>query len=271
MPSLIDRYEAFAVDLDGVVWRGEEILDGAAAAVAAIRRAGKRLLFLTNNASYLPARVVARLAAAGIDVDEHEVLTSAIAAREWIEQRGLRGTPAMVLGTREVVSQLEDLVEIVPVEPGQQAGLVIVARDVHFTFERLSAASDAVRAGAEFAAVNRDPVMPVDGGIRPGTGAILAAVEAAAGRAATVLGKPEAPMMEAAVRALGRDGVLMVGDRVESDVLGARRVGWDAALVLTGLTAPGDPLEPAPDFVLQSIAGIASDAGRLASYQGSPP
>lgn len=258
--SLLDRYSAFAVDLDGVVWRGDEMLEGGAEAIGAIRRAGKRVLFLTNNAGYLPAWIVERLARAGIEAHEPEILTSALVARRWLVQSGLAGEKAYVLAGPEVIGQLDDLLEIVPVEPGTQVSAVIVGRDLLFDFERLAAAADAVRAGAAFVAVNRDPVMPIGGGLRPGTGAILAAVEEASGRRATVLGKPEPPMMEAAVRILGREGVLMIGDRPESDVAGARLAGWDAALVLTGVTSPEARGEPAPDYVLESLRSILEEA-----------
>lgn len=256
--SLIERYDAFAFDLDGVIWLAGALIPDAPAAIAAVRAAGKRLIFLSNNASYLPAWIVAHLADAGITASEDEVVTSASAARDWIKREGLAGERAFVLGAQPVVDQLADLLEVVPVERGASVSLVFVARDLALTYDRLTAAADAVRHGAAFVASNRDHVMPTAGGFEPGTGAILAAVETASGRKAISIGKPELPMMEAAAQRLQRTGVLMVGDRTDSDVAGARTIGWDAALVLTGVTKPGDALDPAPDYVLKTLAELST-------------
>lgn len=254
--SLLERYDAFAFDLDGVIWLAHHILPEAPAAIQAVRDAGKRLLFLTNNASYLPSWIVSRLAEGGIKVTEEEILTSATAARAWIQREGLIGKRAFVLGVQSVIDGVADLLEVVPVERGAQVDVVLVARDLDLNYDRLTAASDAVRNGAVFAASNRDNVMPIPGGFEPGTGSILAAIEAAGSRRAIALGKPELPMMLAAADHLGRTGVLMIGDRCDSDVAGARVIGWDAALVLTGVTKPGDPMDPAPDYVLTTLAAL---------------
>ncbi|MGH2733471.1 MAG: HAD-IIA family hydrolase [Actinomycetota bacterium] len=255
--SLVQRYEAFAIDLDGVVWVGEQFVEGAAEAIASLREAGKTLLFVSNNAAYLPSRVVTRFREAGIEAEEREILTSAHAAREWIRREGLVGEKAFVLASSPVPEQLADLLEIVPVEVGSRPSVVFVARDTGFNYRRLSAAAEAIRHGAVFAAANKDSVLPVPGGFEAGTGALVAAIEMASGAKATVLGKPHPPMMQAAVRVLGRQGVLMIGDRADSDVAGARSVGWDAALVLSGVTRPGDRVDPPPDYVMSSLGALA--------------
>ena len=259
-PSLLERYDAFAFDLDGVIWLADHILPDAPGAIRAVRETGKPLLFLTNNASYVPAWIVERLADGGIAIAEEEVLTSASAARSWLRKEGLVGARAFVLGAPPVVEQLADLLEVVPVERGAAVDLVFVARDLDLTYARLAAAADAVRSGAAFAASNRDNVMPIPGGFDPGTGSVLAAIEAAGSRRAVALGKPELPMMQAAAERLGTGHpggrVLMTGDRCDSDVAGAHAVGWDAALVLTGVTKPGDPLDPEPDYVLTTLADL---------------
>ena len=256
--SLLERYDAFAFDLDGVIWLAHHIIPEAPGAIQAVRDAGKPLLFLTNNAAYRPSSIVSRLAEGGIKITEDEVLTSTSAARSWIEREGLVGQRAFVLGVQTVVDGVADLLDVVPVERGTKVGVVLVARDVALSYDRLAAASDAVRGGAVFAASNRDNVMPIPGGFEPGTGSILAAVEAASNRKAIALGKPELPMMQAAADRLGTTGVLMVGDRCDSDVAGARRIGWDAALVMTGVTRPGDRLEPPPDYVLTTLAELTA-------------
>lgn len=265
MVSLLARYEAFAIDLDGVVWRGGRLVEGAAEGIGEVRRAGKPLLLLTNNATYSPRLVADRLRAAGIVVDESEVLNSAMVLREWIKEKGFSGAEAFVMGEQSVSDQLHDLVKAVPVEEGRAPDLVVVARDVGIDFARLAAAADAVRYGAGFVAVNRDNVLPTQRGFEPGTGAVLAAIEVASGRTAVVVGKPEMPMMEAAARRLGKAGVLMLGDRLDSDVEGARRIGWDAAIVLTGVTQLDQDLIPPPDFVLDTLTAIGRDVDQFSS------
>lgn len=259
--SLVDRYGAFAIDLDGVVWRGEQFLEGAAEGIAVLRKAGKSLLFVSNNAAYLPSRVVARFREAGIEAEEQEILTSAHAAREWIRLEGFSGKPAFVLASSPVPEQLSDLLEILPVEVSSQPEVVFVARDTDFNYERLTAGAEAVRRGAAFAAANRDATLPVPGGFVAGTGSIVAAIEMASGRKATILGKPHPPMMEAAARILGNHDVLMIGDRADSDVAGARLIGWDAALVLSGVTRLGDWVDPSPDYVMSSLGALAGRYG----------
>lgn len=260
MPVLVDAYDAFAIDLDGVVWRGLEPILGASDGIEAIRNAGKPLVFLTNNALLPPEAVAERLQSIAIEVQPKEVVTSAGAARAWIRENGLEGASALVLGDRSVEEQFADLLNIRPVAASEEIALVLIARDTRFTFDRLQVASAAVTKGAHLVAVNRDPRMPVQGGFEPGTGALVAAIEVASGGAAVVVGKPELPMMKEAEKRLGRDKVLVVGDQPSSDVLGARRMGWDAAIVLSGVSAATDQLDPAPDYVLASLSSITEDA-----------
>ncbi|MCA1841221.1 MAG: HAD-IA family hydrolase, partial [Actinobacteria bacterium] len=158
--------------------------------------------------------------------------------------------------TDAVADQFRGLFDIVAVTKGNSAGAVLVGRDLAFDFERLTVASDSIRAGATFIAFNRDVTMPVDGGVEPGTGSILAALEAASGKQAVVVGKPEAPMMQRAQQKLEGHKVLMVGDRVESDILGAERNGWDSALVLTGVAARTDEFDPKPTYIYESLLDL---------------
>lgn len=259
--DLLDRYRAFAIDLDGVVWRGGRLLEGALEGLKAIAATGKPFILLTNNGAYRPVDVLDRLNGPGLDLTAQQVLSSAVVARKWIVGNGLAGAGAFILAGDTVIEQLKDVVQVKPLEPGESAELVLVGRYEEFNYSRLAVAADSVRAGAGFLCLNRDPVMPVEGGrVVPGTGTIVAAMEVATGQSATVLGKPELPMMQAASEVVGTDGVLMIGDRVESDIAGARRIGWDGALVLTGLTDPDAAMEPAPDYLLSSLGAFAQGA-----------
>jgi HAD superfamily hydrolase (TIGR01450 family) len=255
---LLEEYDAFAIDLDGVVWRGEVLIPGAIDGLKAIRATGKPLLLLTNNGGYHPDEVVERLAEGGFELAKEEVLTTSLVAREWIVKNDMKGAPAFILAPQTVAAQLADLLRIKYLEIGQTADFVLCGRDTDFSYIRLALAADAVRAGAAFLSLNKDPVMPIEnGGMLPGTGSIVAAVEAASRQSATVLGKPEQPMMRAAAERIGYDKVLMLGDRLESDIVGAKSIGWDGALVLTGLTVADELLDPRPDHILTSLQSLA--------------
>lgn len=255
--SILDPYRAFAIDLDGVIWRGSRFIEGSPEALNVLIGRGLPLLLLTNNASYPASEVVARLKTVGVTLEPRNVLNTATVARKWLEQNGMSGKRAMVLAAPVVLAQLDGYIEAVPATRHSGAELVLVGRDVSFDFARLDAASAAVREGAMLVSMNRDTMMPVDDEIQPGTGAILAAIEAAAGAEAIVLGKPELPMMQAAREILGDHKVLMIGDRVESDVVGAHSIGWDAALVLSGVSARSRNGEK-PEFVAPSLADLVS-------------
>lgn len=263
MPKLVERYDAFAIDLDGVVWRGMTFLRGALEGIESIRGAGKPILFLTNNASYSPRDVVTRLRQAGSPADENEVLTSADVAERWVVSEGFEGKRALVLGSPYLGERISKVAQLVG-RAEDDVDLVMIGRDLQFDFSTLNVAASAVRNGAPLVAVNRDLTLPVEGRLEPGTGALVAAVEAASGVKATVLGKPEAPMMDAAREIIGDGRVIMIGDRPESDVAGARRVGWDAALVRSEFT--GGEIDPAPDFLLDDLGEVAREIER---YQGS--
>ncbi|MDQ4148701.1 MAG: HAD-IIA family hydrolase [Actinomycetota bacterium] len=264
---LLERYAAFAIDLDGVVWRGESIIEGAIEGLQAIKATGRPFVLLTNNGSYIPELVVDRLAEAGFDMPASRLLTSTIATRRWITEHGLAGESAFAMGPN-LEQQLQDLMEVRRIEPGAAARVVVVGRDEEFTYLRMKVAADSIRAGGAFVALNKDPIMPVHDGVVPGTGSIVAALEAASGAKATIIGKPQEPMMQAAADLLGAEPVLMIGDRIESDIAGARRMGWDGAIVLTGLTKTL-PKETKPDYVLSSLGALAREKEELRVQAGS--
>jgi HAD superfamily hydrolase (TIGR01450 family) len=257
MVPLVEEYRAFAIDLDGVVWRGERFLDGAVATLERIQALGKQILLLTNNGSYSRPDVEARLKKEGLEMQGIEILTSIGVAIRWVESNGLRGASALVVAQNEVVNQLSDVLDVR--STSGSFDVVIVGRDTAFDYGKLTLAADAIRGGAAFIALNRDLTMPVESGFVPGTGALVAAIEAASGFEPVVLGKPHAPMMNMAVDILGPKDVLMVGDRVDSDIVGAQSVGWDSALVSTGAGQPID-IETTPTYLINSLENLFLEA-----------
>lgn len=247
-------------DLDGVVYRGDEPVPGAAAALERLRSRGVRIVFATNNSRATVEQYVDKLARVGVRARPEEIVTSAVVVGEVLAQRGLAGARAIVVGGDGVRAALASAgIEVVDDPATASSDLVVVGLDPCFDYDALRRASDAVRAGASLIATNDDASFPVPGGLWPGAGAILASIEVATGARAEVVGKPHAPMMDAAARRLdGARAIAVVGDRVETDLDGGRARGWTTVLVLSGVTtaAAAATLDPPPDVVVDSLANL---------------
>jgi HAD superfamily hydrolase (TIGR01450 family) len=254
-------YDGLIVDLDGVVWRGSSLIDGAAEAIAAVRATGTRVLFSTNQPESTRGALAARLTALGVPTTAADVMTSAaVAARVVGSLEGLASRRALVVGPPSLHDEIAGAgFQLVAREDARQAQVVVVGGHEGFDYGELRAATAAILNGARLFATGRDAVFPTPAGPWPATGAILAAIETASGAAAVVVGKPERIAFEMAREALAGCGrVAMIGDHLSSDIEGARRAGLDAILVLTGVTCRGD-LERAvvqPDLVIESLAAL---------------
>ena len=244
-------------DLDGCVWTGEVLTPGAAEVLALIRRQGKGLCFLTNNSRARARTMQAKLERLGVEAKEAEVLTPLEILGEVVAQRW-GPSRVLAIGGPELAAVLVEAGHtLVPVDAYREATVVVVGNDFDFSYERLTAAARAVDAGAAFVTPNIDPRLPMeDGQFLPGCGAIVEAVASAAGARPIVIGKPEPPLFELALQrmGLGVDDAAMVGDSIDSDVRGARRVGMTAVLF-----AP----KGGPDGVAHYIVKSMSQLKRL--------
>lgn len=257
---LADRFDGLLIDLDGVVWIGREPVPGSPEALRALLDAGKRLVFVTNNPGKHPAAYAERLAGMGVAVEEARIVTAGmVAARLAGEVAGANGS-AFVIGA----TPLKEMVaatgaRVLEGEEGRKADAVVVSGHRGFDYGELLTAKQALDRGAALFATSHDPTMPFPGGEVPGTGAILAAVETASGKRATIAGKPERHLFEMAREALGEcETVAMVGDRISSDIEGGRRAGLETILVLSGTTTreQAEAADPAPDFALDNLSGL---------------
>jgi HAD superfamily hydrolase (TIGR01450 family) len=245
----------WALDLDGVVWLGDESIRGAADAVARLQDRGDTVVFVTNN-SYLPVGdVEGKLARHGIEANA-AVVSSAMAAAALVEpeQRVLVcGGPGVVeaLGERGAIAVANDR------DPDAPVDLVMVGFHRDFDYERMRRAATAVRAGARLVATNDDATYPTPLGPIPGAGSILAGIQRATGVDAVVAGKPYVPMANLLRARLGESGTV-VGDRPDTDGRLARVLGYRFALVLTGVVDAGDvpSVEPKPDIVAPDLASL---------------
>ncbi len=241
-------YEAVVVDFDGTLYRGDTPVEGAEEVLDALERADVDAVFLSNNPTKAVDDYPDRLPG--------EVLTSAVVASGYLT----REHPDDVVYVVGEDALLEDLrsrgVDVVddPVE----ADVVLASMDRGFDYDDLRLAMDALAVAGDFYATDPDRVIPVDGGEVPGSGALVAALEAVSGRRPTVLGKPSEAAARAALDALDAtpEDVLVVGDRLDTDVALAEEMGADAALVSTGVSDGGDvdDSEFDPDHVLASVA-----------------
>ena len=256
-----DRYDAFLFDLDGVLFRGDAPIEGASGTVAALRALGKRIAFVTNNSSRRPEAVAAHLRSVGVDASPQEVETSALTTAALLASRGIRS--AFVVGEEGLRGALVDAGIEVANATADRVDAVVVGWDRQLTYATLRDAAVFVQDGAALVATNADANYPASDGHRwPGAGAILAAIETACETRAEVVGKPNAPLLEAALRRAGGGRPLLIGDRLDTDIEGARRLGWDSALVLTGISSRAEAIATGihPTYVLDDLTGLLAPA-----------
>jgi glycerol-1-phosphatase len=246
---------AIVLDLDGVLWLGDEPLPGAAEAVARFRSAGLEVGFMTNNSSLPVAGYVEKLGSFGVKADPGEVLTSALATAELLAADLPPGSKVLACSGPGVVEALEARgFEVVDAGP---ADAVVVGWHRTFDFDRLDRASSAIRAGARFVATNLDATYPAPEGLLPGNGSLVAAVATAAGRQPEVAGKPEPPTIALVRHRFGERGII-AGDRPSTDGALAAGLGWPFALVVSAATLSGDESEDhGAAFVGPSLAALA--------------
>jgi 4-nitrophenyl phosphatase len=254
-------FDGLIVDLDGVVWRGDEPIDGAAEAIAAVRACGIRVLFLTNEPGSSRSAFAVRLTDMGIPSTAADVMTSAAAtARVVASLPDLASRQALVVGPPALHDEIKGAgFQLVSREEARQAQVVVVGGHRGFDYTELCAATVAIRNGARLFATGRDAVFPTPEGLLPGTGAILAAVETAGGVSAVVVGKPEPIVFEIAREVLaGCERVSVIGDHLIADIAGAKRAGLRTILVLTGTTSRVDLGRATirPDLVIESLAAL---------------
>ncbi|HEU5432086.1 MAG TPA: HAD-IIA family hydrolase, partial [Thermomicrobiales bacterium] len=221
----------------------------------------RRYVLATNNSSATPAMYVAKLRGMGIDVPPEAILTSALATRDYLRETLPRGSGIYTIGMPAMREQLFGDGDFEPVQFGEtHPAAVVVALDTGFTYDKLKAANAAIRGGARFIATNTDATLPTEAGLVPGSGSIVAAVATAAGVDPVVIGKPETPLLDQALHVMGLPAseAAMVGDRLDTDILAARRAGILSVLVLTGVSTRAELAESPvlPDIVVNDLPSL---------------
>jgi glycerol-1-phosphatase len=266
-------YDVALLDLDGVVYVGHTAVPGARDALSAARAAGMRLAFVTNNASRTPRTVADLLTRLGVPAAPEEVVTSAQAAARLVAERLPPGSRVLLVGAEGLEQALveQGLQPVLTADEHPAAVAQGYGPDVGW--RNLAEAAYAIQEGAWWVATNTDLTLPTPRGTAPGNGAMVAAVRYATGVAPVVAGKPELPMHREGILRTGATRPLVVGDRLDTDIEGARRAGVDSLLVLTGVTRPIDLVQAAPGmrptFVAGDLSGLLDEHPDVAFHDAA--
>jgi HAD superfamily hydrolase (TIGR01450 family) len=259
----VKAYDQLILDLDGCVWIGDEPVPGSVDAIAALREAGKRIAFATNNARLPAEEIVQHLWGIGVQASVDDVVTVGGAMQHLLAETR-QGMTAFVIGTDTMLQHVTDagLRVLNGTDLASRAELVVVSATSMVDYDDLRNASLALHRGADFLATSRDPTYPMPDGPWPGAGAILAAVETATGRTAPIVGKPEPQLFLTAIDRLGDGRTLVVGDRLDTDITAAAAAKLDSVLVLSGGTSSEEAekwKEPRPRRVVKDLAELVLD------------
>lgn len=269
---------AVIFDLDGVIYRGRTPLPGGRAAVAKLSAQGRQIYYFTNNSTRSRESYMELLASFGLATDPDHIVTSASLTVEYLRDKYAGQSPTiLVVGEQGLRDELTRAgFRVVRNAPKRGVEVVVVGMDRKFTYAKLHRAQQALLAGAEFIATNRDATYPVEGNVIPGGGSIVAAVAAAAAREPITMGKPSEWSGRLIARHAGVSPpeMLMVGDRLETDIVMGRRAGIWTVMVLTGIStleeAHASPDQDKPHWIIPSIAELPALVADLAAGRRQP-
>jgi glycerol 3-phosphatase-2 len=265
--TLVEDHDLVMLDLDGVVYVGAAAVPGAPEHLAEARRGGAHLAFVTNNAARPPGAVADHLRELGVEAATADVVTSAQAAAHVLAERFGTGARIAVLGAEGLEAALRDE-HLEPVAVDDEAALALVSGyGPEVRWREVMRAAVRVRAGLPWVASNTDLTLPTPDGPAPGHGVLVELLERFSGRHAEVAGKPQRPLLDETVRRVGGTRPLMVGDRLDTDIEGARAAGLPSLLVMTGVTRAGEVAEAVPE---QRPTYLAADLGGLQERHEEP-
>ena len=245
------------LDMDGVLWRGNEPIGDLRAIFSQINRLGLTTVFATNNSSLSPTAYQKKLAGFGVKVQADQIITSATAVAMYLKENFASSSAVYVIGEEGLRQSIRAAGFNIS---SNGACAVIVGLDRELSFEKLREATLLIRAGAVFIGTNPDRTYPSPEGLTPGAGSIIAAIEAATDTQPVILGKPYPHLLELSVKRLNlpQDQILLVGDRLETDIAGGQNAGLKTALVLTGVSTLQEvgKWDPKPDMIAPSLAAL---------------
>lgn len=265
------------IDGDGVLWRGDRALPGLRQFFDVLKLRSIRWALLTNNNTRTVGQYLDKLARLGIEANASQIFSSSTATANYLNKRYGPGIPIHAVGMSGVIETLQDAgfqVSTGEEMPDFNVMAVVAGLDYDFTYAKAEVATRLIHGGAEFIATNTDRTYPTPEGLSPGTGWVIGALQGATGVTPTVIGKPEMAIFTTALEAMRADKATtaMIGDRLETDILGAQRVGIPTIGLLTGVTTPEQMASSAiqPDIVYQGIAELAEELEKIISPETSP-
>jgi NagD protein len=246
----------YLMDMDGVIVRGNQPVPGAAEFIGRLRAAQSRFLILTNNSIYTPRDLANRLRYLGIDVPDDAIYTSGLATARFLHSQRPNGT-AYAIGEAGLTTALHDVGYVLT---EHDPDYVVLGETTAYSFERITRAIRLILAGARFIATKPDPSGPADGGLAPATGAVAALIERATGVSPYFVGKPNPLMLRTALRAIDAhsEDAVMIGDRMDTDIVMGIESGLETILVLTGVTTQEmtERFPYRPTQIVESVADI---------------
>lgn len=256
---LVSAMLGIIFDMDGVIYRGNTPIEGAKEVIDYLKSRNVPFVFLTNNSTKNAKMYREKLLNLGIDVEEDWIITSGYATARYLQKHFRKGK-VFVIGGKGLVEEIKNIGwEIMSVgeakERWREIEYVVVGLDTKLTYEKLKYGTLAIRNGAKFIGTNPDTTYPGEEGILPGAGSILAALKASTDVEPLIIGKPNEPVFEVVKEKLTADEIWVVGDRLDTDIAFAKRIGAKAIMVLTGVNTLKD-IEKSkikPDLVLPSI------------------
>jgi len=250
------RAKHYLIDMDGVIYRGKNMIPGADLFVERLEKLGRKFLFLTNSSDSTPVDLQGRLSAMGIQVDVECFYTSALATAAFLHAQKPEGK-AFIIGERGLK---EALFEVGYTITEKDPDYVILGETKNYDFYQIATAIRLIDGGVPFIATNPDVTGPFDGGIIPACGSFAALIEKATGRIPYFIGKPNPLIMRKALRTLDVHSTetAIIGDRMDTDIVAGIESGLETILVLSGVTGQEDLLKYSyrPDFIFNSIADI---------------
>jgi len=247
------------IDMDGVLYRGRTGLPGGPELIAFLRERGIPYLLVTNNSTLTPAQFVLRLGRMGIDVSQDLIMTSGVATSAYLATLAPPGTKVNVVGEPALIKELEGRGFVIA---GRDAEYVVCGWDKGINFDKLKTACLAIRDGATFIGTNADKTYPLEKDLIPGAGSILAFLVAATDVEPIVVGKPEPIMIEQSLRMLGArpEETAILGDRLDTDILGGHRAGILTIMLLTGISTEAEAAacDAPPDLIFDDLPTLIS-------------
>ncbi|MFO8037238.1 MAG: HAD-IIA family hydrolase [Anaerolineales bacterium] len=256
----VEDLKGIILDMDGVLWKGSQPLADLPSVFDRVSNRGWKVLGMTNNSTRTPAHYLAKLKSFGVDLEPWQVINSSEATAEHLKEMHPQGGYVYAVGERGLLNALSDAGFSSLAEEDREPLAVVAGMDRELTYRKIERAARYIRKGIPFIGTNPDKTYPTPNGLAPGAGVVLAAIEAASGISPQIMGKPNRRMYQAALKRLNcsPEEVLVVGDRLETDILGAHHIGCRSGLVLSGVSSWED-LEgwsPKPDLVADDVESL---------------